>query len=344
LRQILLNLLGNAVKFTNRGRVTLRVSAVNVSGSQQTIRFEIIDTGIGIATEQIEKIFQPFEQVGDRKLKAEGTGLGLVISRQLVELMRGKLDVCSELGKGSTFSFEIALPVVEGMEQDRQEGMCRVIGYQGQPRKLLVVDDKRENRLVLLNMLEPLGFEIVMAENGQQEVDLAREIYPDLILTDLVMPVKTGFEAVQEIRQIPEIKDIPIIAISASVLDLDREQILAVGCQAFLPKPIDEQQLLALLAQYLHLDWIYEDPALVAKMPQAISEPAIVPPPTEEMEILYELAKLGSMKKIRDRAAYLADLDEKYVPFANRLEELAHGFQEKAIVTFIEKYLYTNES
>lgn len=362
LRQVLLNLLGNAVKFTEKGSVTLRVSSVisknqgeadaapgtcvqgNVGQTiddeeQITIRFEVIDTGVGIAPEQIGKIFQPFEQVGDRQHRLEGTGLGLVIARQLVELMGGELNVRSELGVGSTFWFEVVLPVVEILQKGEQNCLCQVIGYEGRRRKILVADDKRENRLVLLSMLEPLGFEIVMAQNGQQEVEIARRVRPDLILTDLVMPVKTGFEAVQEIRQIPEIEDVPIIAISASAFDIQQKESQTAGCQAFLPKPIDRQKLLSLLEQYLQLEWIYEEILQPPIVEPANAIESLIVPPAEELEVLYELARLGSMRKIRDRCAYLEEIDEKYLPFANKIKDLAQGFQEKAIVTLIEKYL-----
>jgi signal transduction histidine kinase/CheY-like chemotaxis protein len=344
LRQILLNLLGNAVKFTDRGQVSLRVSVDSVlAETQQTIRFEIIDTGIGMTPEQLDKIFRPFEQVGSLKHRAAGTGLGLAITRQLVELMKGELSVQSELGKGSTFWFEITLPVVETLTLGKaKHDLAHIKGYTGKRRKILVVDDKQENRLVLLNMLEPLGFEVVIAEDGQQEIELAREICPDLTLTDLVMPVKSGFEAVQEIRRLPEIKDAIIIAVSASMFGMEQQKWELAGFNAFLPKPIDEYQLLALLQQYLHLEWVYEeilDPNQVQVTSSSVESLAV--PPLEEMEILYELAMLGSMRRICERATYLEELDEKYIPFANHLKELAQEFQEKAIVALVGKHLHS---
>ncbi|MDJ0715056.1 MAG: ATP-binding protein [Prochloraceae cyanobacterium] len=349
LRQVLLNLLGNAVKFTDRGTVTLEVSSLQQYRSddstfETTLRFEVRDTGVGINPQQLAKIFQPFEQVGDVKRRAAGTGLGLTISRQLVELMGGQLQVSSELGKGSTFWFEATFPVVEQVTaQDQLSKQRRIVGYQGKRRQILVVDDKEENRLVLQNMLEPLGFEIALGEDGQQEIELAQQIKPDCILTDLVMPVKTGFEAVKEIREISEIENVIIIAISASVLEMDKKQSQIAGCEAFLPKPVDEQKLLALLQEYLQLDWIYEDVAESSSSDLVITEAAatqtLIAPPPEEMELLYELAMLGSMKKIRERAIYLVELDEKYAPLAAKLQALAQGFQEKAIVNLVEQYL-----
>ena len=359
LRQVLLNLLGNAVKFTDRGTVSLSVSLVRQEQeedktrqraggrgqkTEQTLRFEVRDTGVGMNPQQLDTIFQPFEQVGDVKRRGAGTGLGLAISRQLVELMGGEIQVSSELGQGSTFWFEATFPVVEQVTaEDQLSEQKMVIGYKGKRRHILVVDDKEENRLVLQNMLEPLGFAVTLGEDGQQEIDLARELKPDCILTDLVMPVKTGFEAVKEIRNIPATKDITVIAISASVLDMDRAKSKSFGCDSFLPKPVDEQKLLALLQKYLQLEWIYEDVVESSSRDRASTENSatqeLVAPPPEEMEILYELAMLGSMKKIRERAIYLEELDPQYIPIATKLKNLTQGFQEKAIINLIEQFL-----
>ncbi|MEM6613935.1 MAG: PhnD/SsuA/transferrin family substrate-binding protein, partial [Cyanobacteria bacterium P01_C01_bin.72] len=349
LRQILLNLLSNAVKFTDLGQVTLNVSASpsSISMSEedssrvdnfQTFRFEVIDTGIGMNPQQLDKIFQAFEQVGDKKRQEEGTGLGLAISKQLVELMGGQLQVSSELGKGSTFWFEVTFPVIETLIdlEAIEATQNQIVGYRGETKHILVVDDKEENRLVLQNMLEPLGFRVSLADDGQQEIDFAQELKPDCILTDLVMPIKTGFEAVKEIRKLPKVKDIVIIAISASVLDMDRQKSRTLGYDSFLPKPVDEKKLLDALHEYLQLDWIYEEieESISAHLTttEATANQTLIAPPPEELEILFELAMLGSMKKIRERAIYLEELDQQYAPLAAKLKDLASGFQEKAIV------------
>ncbi|EGJ28694.1 MULTISPECIES: response regulator [Moorena] len=267
LRQVLINLLDNAVKFTDQGNVTFNVGVIEDQNptsldqgkdsqiQHRTIRFEVIDTGIGISPQQLETIFQPFEQTGDSKYRAAGTGLGLAISRQLVEFMGSQLNVKSELIKGSMFWFDVALPVVKVTEAKRNIAGL-VMGYHGKRRKLLVVDDNKENRLVLLNMLEPLGFEVVTAENGQQGLDVAIAIRPDLILTDLFMPVKTAFTMVPEMREIPDLKNVPIIALSARTFEIVQKQSQMLGCEGFLPKPIDQDRLLGLLEQLLQLQWV----------------------------------------------------------------------------------------
>ncbi len=341
LRQVLINLLGNAIKFTNRGRVILRVSVIDAQVHHSTLRFEVIDTGLGMTLEQLQKIFQPFEQVGDVKIRAEGTGLGLTITKQLVELMGGELQVRSTRDQGSTFWFESVFPVVASPIEVPPQIFHKMLGYSGKKRTILVVDDKEENRLVLQSMLEPLGFEIILGEDGHQEVELARKIQPDLILTDLVMPNKSGFEAIKEIRQIPELQNIPIIAVSASVQDIERKQSRVAGCNNFLPKPVDQQKLLSLLAQYLQLEWIYEKPEEFQQLlTDTVEMTELVIPPSTEMEILYELAMLGSMRKIQERATYLEELDQKYTPFAQKLKALSQEFKDEEILTLVEKHLY----
>jgi CheY-like chemotaxis protein len=188
-------------------------------------------------------------------------------------------------------------------------------------------------------MLSPLGFEIVPAENGQECVDLTPQIQPDLILTDLVMPVMTGFEAVKEIRQMPTLQKLPIIAISASVFDMDQKQSRLAGCDAFLAKPVDEQKLLAMIGSHLKLEWIYKDtPA--SKVAAQVSP--LLPPPQEELEALYELAMLGNIKRIGQYADHIEQLHKKYVPFAKQVRQLARAFEDEKIVALVEQYLNDN--
>ena len=356
LKQVLIELFNNAIKFTERGRVTFRIVVIDYceflptpSSSEinlqdyTTLRFEAIDTGIGIDSEHLTKIFQPFEQLGDIHNKAAGTGLGLTIAQQLLYSMNSELKVTSSLGMGSTFWFDLTLPVVKNTTIENQTEIDVIVGYQGKKRRLLIADDQAENRLLLLNLLEPLGFEVFVVDNGQQEIELAQKVKPDLILTDLIMPIKTGFEAVEELRRIPYFNQIPIIALSSSVLETNSEQTQIAGCDALLAKPIDKQKLLALLQKYLHLSWIEcRNPELIAVNANN-GQPKhsdLITPPIEELETLYKLAMLGSMKKIRQWAIALEELDIQYQPFAEKLKQLSQNFQEKAIVNLVEKYLH----
>jgi len=342
LRQVLINLLGNAVKFTDKGGLVLRITVINGKVSDdnsKTLRFEVEDTGVGMTPEQSEKIFLPFEQVGDTQRRADGTGLGLAISRQLVQLMGSELKVKSEFDKGSTFWFDLTLPVADNIQTTSSQKR-EIIGYKGKRQKVLIVDDRLENRAVLVNLLEPLGFEILEAENGKEEIANAREIQPILIMTDLVMPVMTGFEAVQEIRQIPKLENVVIIAVSASVFEMDQEKSKIAGCDAFLPKPVDASKLFALLETHLKLEWIYSESIAESgsenKTTESIGE--MVSPPEADLEILYELALMGKMRRIQEQATRLEELDEKYIPFAHKLQELAKEFEDEQILALLEEY------
>jgi predicted ATPase/signal transduction histidine kinase/CheY-like chemotaxis protein len=367
LRQVLINLLGNAVKFTDKGRVALKVSVIDnalenevelaprmtVSGKTsavfgthqyQNLRFEVEDTGVGMTPEQLDKIFLPFEQVGDSQRRAAGTGLGLAISRQLVQLMDSELKVNSELGQGSTFWFDLSLPIVAADSFQEQSSQPKeIIDYKGKRQTALVVDDRVQNRLVLVNLLEQIGFEVVEAENGQQEVAIAKEIKPALILTDLVMPMMTGFEAVQQIRQIPELEKVVIIAVSASVFEMDQQKSRVAGCDAFLPKPVETEKLFALLETHLDLEWIYEHEH-VGENPAAsqMATAPLIPPPQEQLEVLYELAMLGRIRDIQEQASHLEQINEKYIPFAHKLRDLAKAFEDEQIVALVEEYLVEN--
>lgn len=354
LRQVLLNLLGNAVKFTDRGTVTLRVSATagpaEIDSDLKTtnLSFEVQDTGIGINSQQLEKIFLPFEQAGNSRQRAAGTGLGLSISQYLVELMGSRIQAESEPGQGSAFRFEVAFPVLEA----GLAGLAPVqiiSGYEGRPRRLLVVDDRTENRLVLLNMLEPLGFELFLAENGASGIRQAEQFLPDLIFMDLVMPGILGFEAVKIIRSNPKLATVPIIAVSASVTNIDQEQSRRVGCDDFLSKPVDVDKVLNMLKKYLDLEWIYpsthERPKAGAisegrhLLPEQEETLELVPPPVQELEILFEMARLGNMGRLQQQALRLEELSEEYGPFARRIYQLAASFDDKEIQNLVEHYL-----
>lgn len=262
LRQILLNLLWNAIKFTNTGQVILQVKCKNAgnleSQSKIYIYFEVKDTGIGIPQKQLDQIFLPFEQAGEAKLRHEGTGLGLTISRQLVRLMGGDLYVRSELGRGSTFWFELSFQVAKIEDKPQQFLNNKIIGYEGPKRQVLVADDTLSNRQVIVDALSSWGFDTLEAENGLQAVQLARKYHPDLILMDRWMPLQDGNTATRQLRQNPDLVDLPIICVSASVSVEDKELSREVHYSDFLSKPIAWNLLATLLEKHLHITWRYQ--------------------------------------------------------------------------------------
>jgi CheY-like chemotaxis protein len=287
--------------------------------------------------------------VGDRHRQIEGTGLGLAISRQLVQMMGSDINVQSTPGKGSTFWIDLDLAEVDCAADIASPDHRCVRGFKGGKRKILVVDDREENRLVLTNLLQPLGFEVVEAIDGRDGLHKARDFQPDAIFMDLVMPVMDGFEATRQIRMSPDLRQTVIIATSASVFDMDRQQSREVGCNDFLPKPIREAELWKRLSLHLNLEWIYEDEDQETKGlgHKDISYPPISPslhppispaPPAEEIAALLDLAMMGDLKAITERAAQLEALDPQLVPFATHLRQLAKGFRARQILEFIKQY------
>jgi signal transduction histidine kinase/CheY-like chemotaxis protein len=341
LRQVLINLLGNAIKFTAAGSVTFKVGVLEAATPHPTMRFQIEDTGVGMTPEQLEKIFQPFEQVGDHNRKAEGTGLGLTISQTIVEMMGSGIQVASVYGQGSRFWFDVTLPEAKDWQVAEHQSL-EIMGYQGDRQTILVIDDRWENRSVLLNWLEPLGFEIVEAANGEEGIAQAKAIAPHLIITDLAMPVMDGFEMVKHLRTLPQFQDLPIIASSASVFSFDRQQSHDAGCNDFLPKPVQTQDLLDQLQTYLSLTWIYSrDVAAGAAAGAATTSPTaeLVIPTASELTTLYQAAKTGHIAVICQEAERIQAIDPQYAAFSQRILELAAEFDDRAIVQLIQRHL-----
>ncbi|AJY39894.1 amino acid permease [Burkholderia humptydooensis] len=340
LRQVLLNLLGNAVKFTSRGRVELRVSLLQPADELARVRFEVRDTGVGIAHDRLTSIFDPFEQAGEAQSRAGGTGLGLSISRQLVRLMGGEIEVESEPGAGSRFWFDLELAVVE-VAPARAQPAQSITGYQGaRRRRLLVVDDIDANRSVLRDTLGALGFDIDEAVNGVEAIHAAENDRPDLILMDICMPVMNGMEATRRIREIPALRDVPIIAVSASATPEDAAAALAAGASMFLPKPVDHDRLLGELGTLLGLQWRHEAPGSNAE--RAGDTPSIEPmaiPDEGRMAHLYRLALAGNMRAIRLWAEELITAEPQCRVFADRLTEMAKGCRSEAILRLVETYI-----
>ncbi|MBW4565449.1 MAG: PAS domain S-box protein [Mojavia pulchra JT2-VF2] len=331
LRQVLINLLSNAIKFTDAGSVTFTISYA----SEGKIRFEVRDSGVGIPQEKLQAIFQPFEQAGDRRRQTEGTGLGLAISQRIVQLMGSTIQVQSEIGVGSIFWFEVNLPEAqEWVRTSQADDYGQIIGIKDRKPKILVVDDKWENRSVINNLLSPIGFDVTEANDGEQGWQKILEIQPDLVITDLLMPKLDGFELIARIRQSQTHKHIIIIVSSASVFESDQHRSIEAGGDDFMPKPVQAIALFQKLRHYLKLEWIYEE-----KKPDNESQKdnfELVFPPVAEIEILHELVMKGNFKGIIKQAALITQMDNKYIPFAKQLHQLAKGFQDQEILALLK--------
>ncbi|HEY9627831.1 MAG TPA: ATP-binding protein [Coleofasciculaceae cyanobacterium] len=355
LRQVLINLLGNAVKFTDQGKVTFRVERLDqvslndsdhLSGSSTTkLRFQVSDTGIGMSSEALEKIFHPFEQVSDQKRNAEGTGLGLTISQTLVQLMGSQIQVQSQMDEGSTFFFDVELPTsAEWRPTATSATREQLIGYQGERQSVLITDDKWENRSVIVNLLEPLGFTVIEAENGQDGLARALQRQPNLIITDILMPVMNGYQFLQQIRQSEALKTIPVIVSSASVSSIEQQQSLDTGADDFLEKPLQAGDLFQMLHKHLQLTWIYQPAAGEARslIPDISdftpSTPLAMPPPADLAELL-QLAQQGRLKKLAEVARALEQQNPQYAPLVKHLLELCKGFHVEKLETFVQKLL-----
>lgn len=341
LRQVLLNLLGNAIKFTDQGSITLKVEAIesNATMPLPRLKFQVIDTGVGIASDQVNKLFQAFEQVGDRKRQSEGTGLGLAISQRIVQLMGGEIQVESQLGVGSTFYFEVALPIATDWAQKSSVKDGRtIIGYEGASRHILIVDDRWENRSVLVNLLEPIGFTFTEAENGQAGLDKAREKLPDLIITDLAMPIMNGFELLKQLRNSQELKRLKVLVSSASVAQIDQQMSIEAGGDDFLTKPVDAEELLMLVAKHLQLTWKY-DATELSTSDNKLSATELIPPSAADLQILLELAQDGLLRELAETAAEIGQKDERYQPFIQEVIQLAKQFQTENIEQLIQEHL-----
>ncbi len=346
LRQVLINLLGNAIKFTDQGSVTLKVEVLEVNPHILRLKFQITDTGVGIAEDQVSRLFQAFEQVGDQKRQAEGTGLGLAISQKIVGLMGGEIKVKSELGVGSNFYFDVALPIANNWAKKNSVSQGRtIIGYEGSPKHILIVDDRWENRSVLSNLLEPLGFSFTEAENGQEGLEKAREKLPDLVITDIAMPVMDGFTFMNQLRKDPALKNLLVIVSSASVAQIDQQMSLEAGGNDFLVKPVEAEELFTLVAKHLQLTWKYDETATEASPAtnnKSVDAAKLVPPPETDLQILLELAQDGMLKELAETAQKIGQKSDSYQPFIQQIIHLAKKFQTEQIEVLIQKYLANN--
>lgn len=340
LRQVLFNLLSNAVKFTQQGGV---IFSIERAGGHR-VRFSVSDTGPGISEADQARLFEPFAQLGDLNQRMGGTGLGLNVSRSIVEQMGGRLHVESRIGWGTRFWFDLDLQACAN-DSDSASGSTspwRLTGYEGERRRILIADDHEPNRTLLLDLLQPLGFEVVTADDGDEAVARALETRPHLAILDVRMPRLDGLSAARQLRErLGEAAPV-VIAISASAHDHQHTAALEAGCVAFLAKPFKDDQLFVLLARHLKLTWKVSDshpplPAAGETSPPFAGLPH--PPSPAQAAQLLELAHRGDVAAVRACAQKFATEDPLLAAFAQQVTELAARFKMKAIRNLVSRYL-----
>ena len=345
LRQVLVNLLGNAVKFTEAGGVTLLAECERGEGGECALRFEIRDTGPGISQEEMGILFTSFGQTSAGIKSGRGTGLGLAICKVYVELMGGSITVASELGKGTVFNFSVAAQIAgkDGLEVKTPER--RVIGLKpGQKSyRIMVVEDEQQNRDLLCQLLAVVGFEVREAVDGQAAVELWREWRPHLVWMDIRMPVMNGYDSTRLIKSMPGGKETVIIAISANVLDEDRAKIMDCGCDDVQDKPFKEEELFAKIAKHLRVEYVYEDgkDAVPPKSDDLgkSAERRLSPPlsATLPVEMAAEIARAATHADYLRILELIDKLQNQDAALAAHLQELAEQFDYKSLLEICDQ-------
>ncbi len=349
LRQVLINLLNNALKFTQEGGVSLRVKQTPPDGSEDTpavqLYFEVEDSGPGLTAAEIAELFEPFTQTQTGQGVREGTGLGLAISKRFVELMGGKIWVESRVGHGATFKFTVMATPVEAQAVAHQQWQParQVIGLMpGQPvYRILVVDDMWDNRQLLLKLLTPLGFEVKEAANGQEALKIWREWQPHLIWMDIRMPVLDGLEATRQIRALSDGPKTAIIAVTASVFEEERAEVLSVGCDDFLRKPFREMDIFELTHKHIGAEFLYQEVIPTAEPPfddhhreadMASLRLALPALPIQLVDNLREAAEYSDIEAVDNAIAAISQVD---AATGAALARLANDFRYDEIIKLI---------
>ncbi|MBK4737053.1 hybrid sensor histidine kinase/response regulator [Noviherbaspirillum pedocola] len=318
LRQILINLLGNAVKFTREGGVTLRFSY-----ARELAQFDIEDTGPGIPAADLQRIFLPFERV-DGAGDENGTGLGLAICNMLAHIMGGELTVASEPGRGSVFSLRIYLSEVR-RPSSRAQQPGQIAGYLGERKRILVVDDQQSQRTLLGAMLAPLGFDIEQADSGAAALAAIDAAPPDLALIDIGMPGMDGWSVCRAIRARGH-ATLPLILVSANAFDLSGRQNEALPCNDFIIKPVAMTELLAKISLHAGIAWIPRH-AASSPPPSPRARPVLLVPSQRRLKELLELGSVGYVKGILARLDDIERLDPAYAAFTGQLRHLVKNFR-----------------
>lgn len=329
LRQILINLLANAVKFTDAGSIMMRLRYVH-----EIAHFEIEDTGIGISDADAERIFLPFERSVSADLRQEtGTGLGLTISSMLAHIMGGELSVKSQLGSGSTFQLKVYLAEVRS-PRPRLQLAGPLLGYTGRRRRLLLVDDQSSQRRIMADMLAPLGFIIAEVDSGAACIAAIAAERPDLVLLDIAMPIMDGWAVSRAIRDMGE-ATLPILIVSANAFDLTAGHAGFPCHDGFIVKPVSLPELLAKIKHHLQLEWITETPVPTPDLAGASRIPAM-----DDLTALLELGAIGYVKGILDKLADIDQRDPACLAFTTELRALVKQFHLNAYATRLKESLH----
>ncbi len=333
LRQVLINLMSNAVKFTKTGGVAVRIrceTATNSSNGESNILclvVEVEDSGPGIAEEELERIFEPFRQSGTAR-DAGGTGLGLAVSRRIVDLMGGSLTVKSQVGKGSCFRFDALVKSAEGAAQEIAPAMRQVVGLEpgSGPFRILVADDQKDNRDLLAALLEPLDFEIREAINGQEALDIFQTWSPHAVLMDMRMPVLDGYEATRRIKTTGKGRGTSVIAVTASAFDDAEKEVLAAGVDGYVRKPFRSEEIFAVLEKCLGLRYVYADntgqtPEAASVQPLTRADLALLPETLRQA--MRQAVDEGDMAGLQ---ALITQVEETDAEAAHKLRNLADQY------------------
>jgi signal transduction histidine kinase/CheY-like chemotaxis protein len=331
LRQVLINLLGNAIKFTANGSVVLRAST-SPSGNKMLLIITVIDSGVGIPAENLAEVFQPFVQVMQSNSETQGTGLGLAISKSLVELMGGQISVSSEFGVGSTFKIELPIELADAtnLAIDRNFKMVKSLAPHQPTWRLLVVDDKVDSRLLLVTLLTNMGFQVYEAENGQDAISKFQTWQPHLIFMDLRMPGVDGYEATAKIRQLGGGDKVKIIALTASVFKEQHSRIIEVGCDAVLHKPFHFAEIFNALTKYLGVKFIYQESEIIVPL-LAIEVTAEIMA-TLPLDLRQQLHDAAMLLDTEETDIVIAKIYAIAPDVANVLQKMAANFQFNQII------------
>jgi signal transduction histidine kinase/CheY-like chemotaxis protein len=344
LRQVLMNLLGNAIKFTQAGKVTLRVKGKMNRGSNTThypLQFEVEDTGCGIAPSELASLFEPFVQTEAGQASQEGTGLGLPISREFVRLLGGEITVSSRLGVGTIFKFDIQISVVPADEIQTQILSRQIIGLEaGQASyRILVAEDKPENRQLLIELLTPVGFEVREAANGQEAIALWKRWSPHLIWMDIRMPVMDGYQATQQIKAAGHQAPV-VIALTGSAFEEDRMVALSMGCDDFVRKPFRAEVIFEKMAEHLGVRYLYaeavgttEAAEMRETSPVRLTQSDLAVMPAEWVEQVHQAATRVNAKLILQ---LIGQIPQSYSYLADALSHLVNNFCFEEIVTLTQ--------